>query len=259
MFNRRTLIICMLMVLLSAVTVLPAFAGEKFSIELNAEIVDCNVVITFNMPSPRVITDGVESARSTKPEQGDILARRGSSVIVYVIIYDNGVQLAMYEVTGAAGSPQQVIYPITQRYIDEDITINLNPNDDADPTDAFETGLVIITDAVADACIDANIAVLDCPYPPQPLLGQGRVLGPVTTYWAARLDTNTAPPVVLPVGTSWWILEARDGFYKLFIACKGRYVWVTAESLGANFDVVWAGRPLPDAGSQPTATPTPAS
>ncbi|MBK8027141.1 MAG: hypothetical protein IPK19_38570 [Chloroflexi bacterium] len=73
------------------------------------------------------------------------------------------------------------------------------------------------------------------------------MLNPTQAYYGASFDTLTN--ITLPAGSSWWILDAKDGFYKLFIACQARYLWVPAEAVSANFDPVWNGASLPDAGS----------
>ena len=183
---------------------------------------------------------------------------------VYVKLYDNGSFITEKSATGDAGFPYEVTFDITQLYTNQDVSfIVADASGDGngyifwDYTLGGESDYLLVADVDADPCIQKHISTLDCPYPPSPLLGQGRVVdsSPVT-YYAPDLNATTIPAVVLPEGSSWWIVEARDGFYKLFIACRGRYIWITADSLGPNFDVVWKGQPLPDAGSAATPTPT---
>ncbi len=235
MLRKRALMVTIVSIFVLLVGVLPTFAGEVA--EADAVIEGCQVAVSFYMPLD------IQTERAP----AKLLHRRGpGGTTVDVQMWDDGNLLHTQTVTGSVEELITVYFPIDQLYIAEDVGFYV-----IDPETSYvyyANDPFIITDETADPCIQT--LTLDCPYPPQPLLGQGRVIGPVTTYFAPSLSAGTNPPVVLAVGTSWWILEARDGFYKLFIACQGRYVWVTAESLGANFDVVWNGRPLPDAGSQ---------
>lgn len=238
MRQRSVIVVLLAVISILFVGALPTFAGENA--EADVSIDGCQVVVGFYMPGS--IT---EFRGASKPPAK--LHRGPATNTVDVEMWDEGSLLNSQSVTAAVEEYVTVYFPINQLYVAEDIGIYV-----VDPTTLYEYYVndpVIILDSVAEPCIEQNATTVNCPYPPQPLLGQGRVIGPVTTYFAPSLNAATNPAVVLPVGTSWWILEARDGFYKLFIACQGRYVWVTAESLGANFDVVWNGRPLPDAGA----------
>jgi hypothetical protein len=220
------IIIGVLLALLIAVV--PAAGG---ALGMVATFQECNIILDFFMPEVS--------------EPGDLT--------VYVLVFDNFVVLASFEVTAPQGSPQQIIYPITQLFVGEQFAFNINPNNDNDGRDYYDFIEVQVLDEVAQPCIkeaQETGTPLNCPYPPAPLLVQGRIVNPTPTYWAPRLDAQSN--VNIPVGSSWWILEARDGFYKLFITCQAQYVWVPEEAMGPNFDEVWGGRPLPDAGDLPS-------
>lgn len=234
-FKRLGIIAVALGILLLAS--LPAFAQRQGPPYVSIQ--DCQIVVSFYMPAS-ITTSGAPSPDSASKMAAKLAA--GNTVLVE--LWDDGTLLQTIEVTDDVEAYVTVYFPIDRLYGGEDVGIYVM--DTTDTYEYFSYDPFEILDSVASPCL----ASADCPYPPTPLLGQGRVLGPVTTYFAPSLDKATNPPVVLPVGTSWWILEARDGFYKLFIACQGQYVWVTADSLGANFDVVWNGAPLPDAGTQ---------
>lgn len=74
---------------------------------------------------------------------------------------------------------------------------------------------------------------------------QGRMLATEAGLFEPRADATT--DVTLPGGSSWWIIAAQDGFYRLWIACEASPVWVPASSMGPNYET--GGAPLPDAGS----------
>ncbi len=238
---RQRFAVLMLLTVIAVLFVgaLPTFAGE--SSEADVAIDGCQVVVGFYMPGSITASQGISNPLAKR-------YRGPATNTVNVEMWDDGTLLNTQSVTAGVEEYVTVYFPITQLYVAEDVGIYV-----IDPLTSYQyyaNDPVIILDSVAEPCLEQIVTTVNCPYPPQPLLGQGRVIGPVMTYFAPSLSAETNPSVVLPVGTSWWILEARDGFYKLFIACQGRYVWVTAESLGANFDVVWNGRSLPDAGER---------
>ena len=76
---------------------------------------------------------------------------------------------------------------------------------------------------------------------------QGRMLYDVRAFFAPNLQSET-PEVVIPGNSTWWIVGAANGFYQLFITCPGNLVWVPASSMIPNYDEVWNGAPLPNAG-----------
>jgi hypothetical protein len=241
----RKFMIPVVVLLMLVAAVMPVSGGAS-SIGLNAQTVGCTIVIDFIMPAPLIVRlDGKSFAKFAA---GTIVSN-----IVYVNIFDDGTLLASFMVSGDIGQPQQVIYTVDRYYDNEDIGIYV----DTDGTGFGYTYNAIdpydVPNSVYDSCQGEAIPTVAspaCPYPLSPTtLGQGRVIFPTQVFWDASYDTLT--DVVLPVGTSWWIIEARDGFYKLFVACQAQYVWVPAEALGANFDVVWGGRPLPPAGNLP--------
>lgn len=226
-------------------------------VDSNAYVESCNIVFESVFPYPY---DGYDETNAS-PLTNIRYAKRGGapSVTVWVKLYDNGVLIAEQEVTGVMYESYTVYFPITQLFAGENVSI-IVANNSGDPNDYIYWGysllgegdVIDVPDSAAAPCIAAQSQNLQCPYPPTPMLGQGRVINATpTTYYAPNASALTNPQVVLAVGTSWWILEGRDGFYKLFIACQGQYIWVSAEALGANFDVVWNGAPLPNAGTSP--------
>lgn len=73
---------------------------------------------------------------------------------------------------------------------------------------------------------------------------QGRMLETTTALFAPEVGATTT--TILPVGTSWWVIGADSGFYRLWIACQANAVWVPASAVGPNYDL--GGAALPDAG-----------
>lgn len=233
MKSTRRVLLFLSFVFLLTLNVLTAAAGESlppYAVSIGAD--GCTLYVEV-----------YDYRQEAKAPAASMFAKRGGGSDFFLVI-DGMVS----EITESGNVYFSSDYPINAA---PGVTITATIYTDSSRTVAIDSDSTEAPEGCYTPVIEPTV---DCPYPPSPLLGQGRVIGPVTTYWAPRLDAGTANPVVvLPVGTSWWILEARDGFYKLFIACQARYVWVTAESLGANFDVVWGGRPLPDAGEIPNS------
>ncbi len=231
-FGHRS-VFAVLLFLIVLVSALPVFAGEG-GYEFSASVDGCTLYVEFTIPGR-----GPLVAKSETPA---LFAKAAVANNAFVIIPELGINEGIPDPIGSV-----VFRSYSLAGVAPGTLINVFIAADSVGNIIFGAQEVESTDDCGE--VEVILPTADCPFPPSPLLGQGRVIGPVTTYWAPRLDAGTANPVVvLPVGTSWWILEARDGFYKLFIACQASYVWVTAESLGANFDVVWGGAPLPDAG-----------
>jgi len=76
---------------------------------------------------------------------------------------------------------------------------------------------------------------------------QGRIVQTTLAYWAP--DINTLTTVLLPGGSSWWVTDAQNGFYQLWITCEANLVWVPAALVEPNYDAVWQGALLPPAGN----------
>ena len=236
MKQARRMLIVLPLLILSLVSVLPAFAGER-GYEFSASVDGCTLYVDFTIPNLEPLAAKAASAAE--------FAKIAVGNNAFVIIPELGINEGIPDAPGS-----NVFRSYSLAGVVPGTLINVFIAADSVGNVIFGSQEVESTDDCGE--VEVILPTAECPYPPSPLLGQGRVVGPVTTYWAPRLNAGTNPAVVLPVGTSWWILEARDGFYKLFIACQARYVWVTAESLGANFDVVWGGRALPDAGEIPS-------
>jgi hypothetical protein len=72
------------------------------------------------------------------------------------------------------------------------------------------------------------------------------VLISTLAFYDPTLEATT--DVLVPGGSAWWIINAQNGFYEIWIACFAEPVWVLANNMSPNFDEVWQGAPLPDAG-----------
>jgi len=231
-FARFGLLALSLFVLFSA-AVLPSFAGVSvppYNVSAGAD--GCTLYVE------------VYDIREAKSPAASQFAKRGGGGFDFYLVIDGMVA----EITDEGNIYFSDSYPINAA---PGATITVTIYTDSSRTVAIDSDSETAPEGCYDP-IEVIVPTADCPYPPSPLLGQLRINGAVTTYWAPRLNAATTnPAVTLDVGTSWWILEARDGFYKVFIACYAQYVWVTPDQVGPNFDVVWRGRALPDAGTMP--------
>jgi hypothetical protein len=72
---------------------------------------------------------------------------------------------------------------------------------------------------------------------------QGRMISSTIALWEPNAGSTT--DVIIPVGSSWWIIDVAPGFYRLWIACEAQPVWVSAFLMTPNYDSVWQGQPLP--------------
>jgi hypothetical protein len=82
-----------------------------------------------------------------------------------------------------------------------------------------------------------------CPYPLVMGAVQGRMISSTIALWEPNAGSTT--DVIIPVGSSWWIIDVAPGFYRLWIACEAQPVWVSAFLMTPNYDSVWQGQPLP--------------
>ena len=85
----------------------------------------------------------------------------------------------------------------------------------------------------------------DCTY----LLPDSAVRGELETtpaFFGPNLEDGAN--INLQAGGSWWIMDARSGFYKLWITCQANPLWVPASTMVPNYNSPWGGAPLPDAG-----------
>ncbi len=71
----------------------------------------------------------------------------------------------------------------------------------------------------------------------------GAFVADAETYW--KPGEQVVPEIVLPAGTTAWVLgmDETGEYYKIIWVCD--YLWVPAETLGPNYDGVWHGKPLP--------------
>ena len=79
------------------------------------------------------------------------------------------------------------------------------------------------------------------PIPSQAVVGAFVQTAPL--YWAPGEPVQ--PALNIAAGKTAWVIgpDATGKWYKIAWACD--FLWVSASSLGPNFDNVWQGRPLP--------------
>jgi hypothetical protein len=218
--QQRKWVVFVVALIAAFASVMPA-AAQSVSVDLNASVVDCNIVVTFNMPEPPNVA---------KAPGRSVLAKGFALPLntVYVFNYDFGVALDIIEVTGEVGSPQTVLIPIDQYYLDEDVTINLNEDDDDDASDFYDFILLVIPDSVVDACLAQAEATSACPFP----LPSGSVIYNVPqgapAFFAADLSAGTG--FNLKAG-DWYISEFSGDFAKVWIACQARPVWIPTNAV----------------------------
>ena len=162
----------------------------------------------------------------------------------YIIIYDDGNTIFTQGVAATAGSTNTVNFNITAPPgpIFPGFGIDINSQSDGFGTSFdYRDPVDVIYPCAAASSAEACISFITSGSV------QGRLESTTQTYYDPSLDASTN--FSLPVGTSWWIVDAEDGFYKLFIACQADYVWAPAEAFGPNFDPVWSGRLLPSSNS----------
>ena len=243
--SRSTLVLILLvMMLLGAVAAVQAQCEGRCEAVSFAYVENCTLVFESYIPEGEILGKSETSVVLAKPA--------AAPVTIYVKLFDNINFITEQAVTGEPGTPYTLYFPLTQFFEDEDVSFIVA----SDPGDSFgfiywfeslggEGDVISVPDAVVTACQSTSV---NCAYPH---IGdvQGTVLGSPITYYEPSLNAETIPPVVLRPNQSWWIVDARDGFYEVFITCGAPLVWVTADALGPNFDAVWQGRPLPDAGT----------
>ncbi len=234
---RRILVVLLLSVLLIFVSALPALAETSDLGLFTANISDCSIIISGIVP---------DFGGQTSPERNAV----GDPVMpFYVLIYDDGVELlSIYIANPQVGDLLEVSFLIDEAiagkangvgiYLDFDGDANNGVFDYIDP--------FMIPDEVFERCVATT-----CPYPLTVGAIQGRLEFATQVYHSPSLQSLTT--VTLPAGSSWFVVDGQNGFYKLFIACQAHYVWVPAEAMGPNFDAVWGGRSLPSAGNLPSS------
>ncbi|MBL8130352.1 MAG: hypothetical protein JNL42_00735 [Anaerolineae bacterium] len=126
--------------------------------------------------------------------------------------------------------------------------------------DTLIDGLVVYESSISVSCAaDAVVPVIPVngvPVPDAPVAQdctagipggsvQGRLLETVSALYAPV--GGAATTITLAAGTSWWIIDAEGGYYKLWIACQAAPLWVPAGAMGPNYDN--GGAALPDAGA----------
>ncbi|GEM_PF-2178121 len=112
--------------------------------------------------------------------------------------------------------------------------------DTATPT-ATDTGVVVSTDTPTSTATIAPERLCLVTLPVGAV--QGRMKASALAFWAP--DPSTMTTVLLPAGSSWFIINEENGFYELWIACQANPVWIPIELLEPNYDAVWQGAPLP--------------
>jgi len=241
--SRSTLTLILLVVLMLFGMI--AAQAQCEECESAAYIVDCSLIFESTIPKP--VEENLNKSFSF-----DFAKPLNAPFTIYIKLYDGYTFITEQVVTGEPGTPFSVSFPLSQFFEDEDVSIIVA----TEPGDSFgdifwwlslggEGDVISVPDAVVTACQSTSV---NCAYPH---IGdvQGTVLGSPITYYEPSLNAETIPPVVLLPNQTWWIVDARAGFYEVFITCGAPLVWVTADALGPNFDAVWQGRPLPDAGT----------
>ncbi len=133
--------------------------------------------------------------------------------------------------------------------------------------DTLIDGIIVYQSTVSVACtadgvfpvtpVNVNLTaepVPSCLTSPPADAVQGRLISTINALFEP--DAASTTNVILPGGSAWWIMSAKDGFYQLWIACQAAPVWVPASAIGPNYDPPANGAPLPDSGAVATATPT---
>ncbi len=167
-----------------------------------------------------------------------------------LLVLDGGLQYALVTFAGSMGQTQTVSFPVL-KVVDDDpiapgagsgvgVGIYLMDADGfsfADILDVDENFTIFSS----QECQDAYFAALCA----QGSIPEGSVVGALPNaqlaYYAPGLATGN-PQVILNPGT-YWVVDVRDGFYQIILACQ--LLWVPIETMGPNFDEVWFGRPLP--------------
>ncbi len=126
-----------------------------------------------------------------------------------------------------------------------DITTNTATSTDTGIASATSTNVTVTSTSVMTTTASAT------PPPSEPLCTtplpvgsiQGRLLS--LTQGLFSPDPRSTTDVLLPAGSSWWIIDTAPGYYRLWIACAATPVWVSAFLVTPNYDAVWRGSPLP--------------
>ncbi|MFN8530421.1 MAG: hypothetical protein U0670_17605 [Anaerolineae bacterium] len=233
-----------MLVLLAALA--PVEAAPQSRCKPNDRAVGCGSSIDFVREGCTVSFFGEFYVTPARNSDTVTMAKRGGPYTRYVNILVDGVfyDSIPFDLPTYYGAFPQGL-PVTYTF-DEPISGDITAVVSGKPDDKYWFAQVDLPDDLGTNC---SSPATDCPYPLPAGAVQARVLFSTPAYYAPSLDAQMSPAMILPVGESWWVIGAQDGFYHLFITCAARYIWVPAESLGANFDIVWNGAALPDAGT----------
>lgn len=243
---RFTVILLTLLALMLFGAIAAQAQCEECEVFSDAYIANCALIFESTIPEPP------KEEVPSKAFSFDFAKPLNAPFTIYIKLFDGFTLISEQAVTGEPGTPFSVSFPLSQFFEDEDVSMLVG----TDPGDSFgfifwwmsiggEGDVIEVPNSAVLACQQTS-----CNYPHAGDV-QGTVLGSPTTYYEPSLNAETIPPVVLRPNQNWWIVDARDGFYQVFITCGAPLVWVTADALGPNFDDVWRGRPLPDAGTRP--------
>jgi hypothetical protein len=105
-------------------------------------------------------------------------------------------------------------------------------------------GTISLTNVAVNAATPGSAAAICAVSYPEGST-QGRLTESVVALYEPLAEATTT--IVLPAGTAWWIMDAQDGFYQLWIACNASPVWVPVAMMAPNQDPPWNGAPLPPA------------
>ena len=111
---------------------------------------------------------------------------------------------------------------------------------------SFETEIIYDTDQVSWTCVAAEVEpVPGCDT--QIMLPSWAVGGTFTqtvqVFW--KPGELTIPPVIIDADKTAWVLgrDTTGGYYKFLWACD--LLWTPVSTMGPNYDAVWLGKPLP--------------
>ncbi|MEP7291626.1 MAG: hypothetical protein ABI835_07570 [Chloroflexota bacterium] len=128
------------------------------------------------------------------------------------------------------------------------LTFNSDDPDENPFTIPFVCGENVVPPVIDPPVVTGTVSLLGCtPSTMVTSYGQGRMLSTVDALYEPIAGSTTG--VIIPAGSAWWVLGAKDGYYEIWISCDADSVWVPADSIGPNYEQPWNGAPLPSSGA----------
>lgn len=84
-----------------------------------------------------------------------------------------------------------------------------------------------------------SVSDANCPYGLPPGGVQGRILADTYAFYDPAYGATT--DLLIEGGSAWWIIDTRNGFYKIWIHCAGQPLWIPMSNVSPNYDEVWRG------------------